>query len=136
MSVLGRFIPYHFQCCFNLTETAPDRLMVGIPPAYDCHAMCQGFLSEQDSIFTNISSSFLDDPGTRIWVVAYTARVFHGCAAFLLPAYSEYRPCFVPKDNIAFARELGFSMEVELGFHSNVRDVLALFEVMIEATNF
>lgn len=135
MSELGRFVPYHLQCCYNLTETAGDRLLVRIPPAYDRLSVFQGFLSEQEPIFTYKSSTFLDDPETALWVVSYLERVVRVCAALLRAVYREHRLWYVPKDIVAFSRERGFSIKVPLRSRANVREVLELLDV-IEATDF
>lgn len=87
LSVLGRFIPYHLHLCYNLTETAPDRVLARILLTYDRLALWQGFLIEQEPIFTYKSSMFSDDPGTRLWVVACTERVVLFAAVLLLVSY-------------------------------------------------
>ena len=42
LSTLGRFVPFHFYCAYNLTEVARDRLLVRIPNAYSDLEVCQG----------------------------------------------------------------------------------------------
>lgn len=135
MSVLGRFVPYHFQCCFNLSETARDLLLVRIPPGYDRLRLSQGFLFEKEPILTYKSITFLDDPDTGLWVVAYTERVFCVYAALRTDVYIECRLWYVPTYIIAFGRELGFAMEVSLGSRANVRELLEILDI-IEAIDF
>lgn len=98
--------------------------MAHLPVTYDCLAGCQGFLFEQDPVFTYKSSVFFEDPQTGLGVVTYTERVFRLFAALLLAVYSKYRLWFVPRDVIAFAGELAFAMEVPLGPRANLREVL------------
>lgn len=52
MYVLGLFVPFHLQCCYNLADPARDRMLVSILPAYERLVVCQGFLFEQESVFT------------------------------------------------------------------------------------
>lgn len=52
------------------------------------------------------------------------------CFSLLLALYSIYLFWYVPTDIIAFAREDGFSMEVEMGSRTNLREVLELLEVI------
>lgn len=78
---------------------------------------------------------FLDDPETLLWVVTYTERVFGVFAALLLALYSKYRLWYVPTDVIEFAHKLGFAMEVPLGSHAEVLEVLELLNG-IEAKSF
>lgn len=88
LSVLVRFVPYHVQCCYSLTETARCRLLVRIPPTHDRLSVCQGFLLEQEPVFTYKSSTFLDDPVTGLSVVAYTERADRVGALLLLAIYN------------------------------------------------
>lgn len=85
-------------------------------------------------MFTDKSSTFLNDQETVLWVLGYTERVVRVFVAFMLAVYNEYRLSYIPTDFIAFTRELGFALEVALGSRANGREVLELLDV-IEATN-
>lgn len=135
LSVLGLFVPYYLNCVYDLSEAARDRLLVKVPEMYNRIGGCQGFLFEQEPVFTYKSSTFVTDPGTGLWVVAYTERVVRLCAALLLAVYAEFRLWYVPPDVIGFARDLGMGMKVTLGSHTNVREVMELLEI-IESTDF
>lgn len=104
-----------------------------IPPAYDRLSVSQGFLFDQEPVFIYKSSTFLDDPATALWVVLYTECILDVFAALLQAVFSDYRLWYVPTEIIAFARGLGFTMEVPLGSH--VREVFELLDV-IQATEF
>lgn len=68
-------------------------------------------------------------------MVAYIECGVRGCVALLLAAYSEYHLWYVPTEIIAFAQELGFVIEVPVGYSTNIRQVLDLLDI-IEATDF
>ena len=68
-----------------------------------------------ESVFSYLSSRFVADPTTGLWVVAYTEQVVLICAGLLLDVYDTYRLWWVPRDVIAFARTLGLDMDVALG---------------------
>jgi hypothetical protein len=135
LSALGRFVPYHMSCCYNLTEAARDRLIVRLPVAYRTLQACQGFVFEQEPVFSYLSHRFIADRGTSLWVVAYTERVVRLCAALLVHVYSEYKLWYLPPDVIAGARKLGMAMSVALGSEANVAELMELLEV-IESTRF
>lgn len=135
LSALGRFVPYHLLCCYNLTEQARDRLFPLIPPLWSRLATCHGFRVEQEPIFSYKSGALVEDPQSGLWVVAITERVTRVCAALLVAAYAEYRLWYVPPDIIAFARELGMSLAAPLGSRDNVRELSEFLEV-IESTRF
>lgn len=75
----------------------------------------------------HISSTFLDELGTGLWVAAYTEPVVRACAALLLVAHSEYHLLFVPTYIIDFARELGSATEVSLDSRLHIREELDFF---------
>ena len=52
MSVMGRFVPYHLRCVWNLQEHARDRLAVKLPTNYDELAIPHGFRFEMDPLFS------------------------------------------------------------------------------------
>lgn len=133
--MLSRFVPCNLQRRFNLRETARDRLLVHIPLEYDRLSVWQGFLFEQEPVFTDKSSSLLDNPEIYLCDLAYKESLFRVCVAFFLALCSEYRMRYVPTDTIAFAGKLGFAMEVALGSGVNVREMLKLLDV-IEETEF
>lgn len=112
-----------------------EGLLVHIHATYNRLSVCQGFLLEQEPVFRYKSSTFLDDPGTRLYVDLNTERVFRICAVLLLAGYSKYSLWYAPTDILACARELGFATEVALESCPNVREVLELLNV-IKATDF
>lgn len=135
LSVLGRFVPFHLQCCYNLTEGARDRIFPRIPGGWGRLATAQGFLFEQEPVFSYKARALIEDPTSGLWVVAVTERVVRVCAAVLMAAYAEYRLWWVPADIIMFARRLELDMAVPLGSYANVREVLEMLRV-IETTRF
>ena len=91
LSSLGRFIPFHFCCAYNMTEVARDRLLARIPASYSELEVPQGFLFEQEPLFSYCARALIDDEQSGLWVVAYTERVVRICSALLMTAYSQYR---------------------------------------------
>lgn len=80
ISVLSRFVPYHFQCCYNLTETARNSLLVVVPPFYDSLSVCRGSCSSKNQSSRTSPVSFW----TTRRLVVYTECVLRVCAALLL----------------------------------------------------
>jgi len=135
LSVMGRFVPYHLRCVWNLREHARDRLAVKIPESYAELAMPHGFRFEMEPLFSYKSGALIQDRDSGLWVVAYTERVVRICSGLLFDVYDTYRLWWVPPTVIAFARQLGYSMATALGSESNVEEVLELLDV-VEATRF
>lgn len=54
LSVLDRFVQYHFQCCYYFAETARDGLLVRIPPLYDRLSLFQEFLLDQEHFYAPV----------------------------------------------------------------------------------
>lgn len=50
LSALGRLVQYDISCCYNLRETACDRLFVRTPPSFERLYVCRRFLFEQRTI--------------------------------------------------------------------------------------
>ena len=98
-----------------LREHARERLCVRLPEVYRSLAMPHGFKFEMESVFSYLSSRFVADPSTGLWVVAYKERVVRICFGLLFDVYDTYRLWWVPRDFIAFARRLGLDMTVALG---------------------
>lgn len=59
LSALGRFVPFHLLCCYNLRQKARDRLLIRILAKYACIESFRGFLSEQDPVFAYKASEFI-----------------------------------------------------------------------------
>lgn len=135
LSPLGRFVPYHLLCSYNLTEAAINRLFVFIPEHFRHLKVCHGLKCEQKPIFSCKSTTLLDDRESGLLVVAYTENVLRVCAVPLVAVYAVYRLWHVPPDIIGFARNLVMNMSVALGSRAIVRKVLELMEV-IESTRF
>lgn len=64
------------------------------------------------------------DLGTSLWFVAYLERIILLYAALLLAAYNEYKLLYIPLDVVPIVPELGMAMEVAIGSHANVSEVL------------
>jgi len=135
LSVMGRFVPYHLRCMWNLREHARDRLGVKVPDNYAQLAMPHGFRFEMEPLFSYKSGALIQDRDSGLWVVAYTERVVRICSGLLYDVYDTYRLWWVPPTVIAFARQLGYAMATALGSESNVDEVLELLDV-VEATRF
>lgn len=60
--------------------------------------------------------------------MAYTYRIARVDAALLLAVYREYLLWYVPRDIIAFARKLGFAMDVPPGSRANLCKLLELLD--------
>lgn len=84
LSAIGQFVAYHPCSWYNLRETARDRLCVRIPRSYEEFEVRQGFLYEQETVFSNKFGDFIEARNTGLWVVAYTERVLHVCDALLV----------------------------------------------------
>lgn len=93
---LGRFMRYHRLCCYNLTETAHDRVSVGISAIFAHLEVCHGFNCEQEPIFSYKLRVLIEDRESGLWVVAYTEHVLRVCVALLMAVYSDYRLWYVP----------------------------------------
>lgn len=52
LSSLARFVPYNMFYCYNLRETARDRMLVHIAPKFARLDVFQDFSFEQEPIFS------------------------------------------------------------------------------------
>ena len=92
MSVLGRFMPYHMRCMFELTEAARGRMGVRIHEIYSRLAMPHGFRFELEPIWSYKASVFVDDRDTGLWTVVYTER----CLLYTSPSPRDQRGSRMP----------------------------------------